>query len=119
MKSEMKMPRDRDREVKFQNNSREFSRNKTLASYCHLQLVIKMATEVCQVFFAISLFYFESLIGQMLVKKDWAKSNMQTSERFPGKGIGFYSLKKKVAHLSHLLEQEDVLSLHCQCSSCL
>ena len=30
MKSEMKMPRDRDREVKFQNNSREFSRNKTL-----------------------------------------------------------------------------------------
>ena len=35
MKSEMKMPRDRDREVKFQNNSREFSRNETLAGYCH------------------------------------------------------------------------------------
>ena len=34
MKSEMKMPRDRDREVKFQNNSREFSRNETLAGYC-------------------------------------------------------------------------------------
>ena len=34
VKSEMKMPRDRDREVKFQNNSREFSRNETLAGYC-------------------------------------------------------------------------------------
>ena len=33
MKSEMKMPRDR--EMKFQNNSREFSRNETLAGYCH------------------------------------------------------------------------------------
>ena len=33
VKSEMKMPRDRDREVKFQNNSREFSRNETLAGY--------------------------------------------------------------------------------------
>ena len=38
MKSEMKMPRDRDREVKFQNNSREFSRNETLAGYCHTKL---------------------------------------------------------------------------------
>ena len=38
MKSEMKMPRDRDREVKFQNNSREFSRNETLAGYwCELK----------------------------------------------------------------------------------
>ena len=36
VKSEMKMPRDRDREVKFQNNSREFSRNETLAGYCRL-----------------------------------------------------------------------------------
>ena len=34
MKSEMKMPRDRDREVKCQQNSREFSRNETLAGYC-------------------------------------------------------------------------------------
>ena len=34
MKSEMKMPRDRDREVKSQQNSREFSRNETLAGYC-------------------------------------------------------------------------------------
>ena len=33
MKSEMKMPRDRDREVKFQKKSREFSRNETLAGY--------------------------------------------------------------------------------------
>ena len=33
VKSEMKMPRDRDREVIFQNNSREFSRNETLAGY--------------------------------------------------------------------------------------
>ena len=37
MKSEMKMPRDRDREVKFQNNSREFLRNETLAGYCFKQ----------------------------------------------------------------------------------
>ena len=35
MKSEMKMPRDRDREVKYQKNSREFSRNETLAGYCN------------------------------------------------------------------------------------
>ena len=34
MKSEMKMPRDREREVKFQIKSREFSRNETLAGYC-------------------------------------------------------------------------------------
>ena len=34
MKSEMKMPRDRDREVKLEKNSREFSRNETLAGYC-------------------------------------------------------------------------------------
>ena len=33
MKSEMKMPRDRDWEVKCQQNSREFSRNETLAGY--------------------------------------------------------------------------------------
>ena len=32
--SEIEIPRDRDREVKFQNNSREFSRNETLAGYC-------------------------------------------------------------------------------------
>ena len=31
--SEIEIPRDRDREVKFQNNSREFSRNETLAGY--------------------------------------------------------------------------------------
>ena len=36
MKSEMKMLRDRDREVKFQRKSREFSRNETLAGYCPL-----------------------------------------------------------------------------------
>ena len=35
MKSEMKMPRDQDREVKCQQNSREFLRNETLAGYCH------------------------------------------------------------------------------------
>ena len=34
MKSEMKMPRDRDREVKCPKISREFSRNETLAGYC-------------------------------------------------------------------------------------
>ena len=34
MKSEMKMPRDR--EVKFQNNSREFTRIETLAGHCFL-----------------------------------------------------------------------------------
>ena len=34
MKSEMKMPQYRDREVKWQQNSREFSRNETLAGYC-------------------------------------------------------------------------------------
>ena len=33
MKSEMKMPRDRDREVKCSKNSRELSRNETLAGY--------------------------------------------------------------------------------------
>ena len=33
VKSEMKMPRDRDQEVKCQKNSREFSRNETLAGY--------------------------------------------------------------------------------------
>ena len=33
VKSEMKMPRDRDQEVKCQQNSREFSRNETLAGY--------------------------------------------------------------------------------------
>ena len=33
--SEIEIPRDRDREVKFQNNSREFSRNETLAGYCN------------------------------------------------------------------------------------
>ena len=33
MKSEKKMRRDRDREMKCQQNSREFSRNKTLAGY--------------------------------------------------------------------------------------
>ena len=35
MKSEMKMPRDRDREVIKEKNSREFSRNETLAGYCN------------------------------------------------------------------------------------
>ena len=45
MKSEMKMPRDRDREVKFQNNSREFSRNETLAGYWK-QVERKYADEV-------------------------------------------------------------------------
>ena len=34
MKSEMKKPRDRDREVKCSKNSRELSRNETLAGYC-------------------------------------------------------------------------------------
>ena len=33
--SEIEIPRDRDREVKFQKKSREFSRNETLAGYCH------------------------------------------------------------------------------------
>ena len=33
MKSEMKKPRDRDREVKCSKNSRELSRNETLAGY--------------------------------------------------------------------------------------
>ena len=38
MKSKIKMPRDRDREVKSQQNSREFSRNETLAgSSSHIQ----------------------------------------------------------------------------------
>ena len=32
--SEIEIPRDRDREVKFQKKSREFSRNETLAGYC-------------------------------------------------------------------------------------
>ena len=32
----MKMPRDRDREVKQEKNSREFSRNETLAGYCFI-----------------------------------------------------------------------------------
>ena len=36
--SEIKMPRDRDREVKLQNNSREFSRNETLAGYCQPEI---------------------------------------------------------------------------------
>ena len=33
--SEIEKPRDRDREVKYEKNSREFSRNETLAGYCH------------------------------------------------------------------------------------
>ena len=33
--SEIEIPRDRDREVKFQKKSREFSRNETLAGYCY------------------------------------------------------------------------------------
>ena len=37
MKSEMKMPRDR--EVKFQNNSREFPRNETLAGYWRVGMI--------------------------------------------------------------------------------
>ena len=37
--SEIEIPRDRDREVKFQNISREFSRNETLAGYCHKPLL--------------------------------------------------------------------------------
>ena len=32
--SEIEKPRDRDREVKYEKNSREFSRNETLAGYC-------------------------------------------------------------------------------------
>ena len=36
MKSEIKMPRDRDRELKLPKKSREFSRNETLAGYCDL-----------------------------------------------------------------------------------
>ena len=35
MKSEMEMPRDRDREVKCSKNSRDLSRNETLAGYCY------------------------------------------------------------------------------------
>ena len=35
--SEIEIPRDRDREVKFQKKSREFSRNETLAGYCFKQ----------------------------------------------------------------------------------
>ena len=34
--SEIEIPRDRDREVKFQKKSREFSRNETLAGYCYV-----------------------------------------------------------------------------------
>ena len=33
--SEIEKPRDRDREVKYEKNSREFSRNETLAGYCN------------------------------------------------------------------------------------
>ena len=32
--SEIEMPQDRDREVKYEKKSREFSRNETLAGYC-------------------------------------------------------------------------------------
>ena len=46
MKSEMKMPRDRDREVKFQNNSREFSRNETLAGYWGADMMIVIDGDV-------------------------------------------------------------------------
>ena len=38
VKSEMKMPRDRDREVKLEKNSREFLRNETLAGYWFLTI---------------------------------------------------------------------------------
>ena len=34
--SEIPILRDQDREMKFQNNSCEFSRNKTLAGYCRI-----------------------------------------------------------------------------------
>ena len=40
------MPRDRDREVKLQNNSREFSRNETLAGYwliTHLKFIFHLS----------------------------------------------------------------------------
>ena len=39
--SEIRIPRDRDREVKFQKKSREFSRNETLAGYWHLIVVYR------------------------------------------------------------------------------
>ena len=41
MKSEIKMPRDRDREVKCHKNSREFSRNETLAGYWIMVMLFK------------------------------------------------------------------------------
>ena len=34
--SEIEKLRDRDREVKYEKNSREFSRNETLAGYCNV-----------------------------------------------------------------------------------
>ena len=40
MKSEMRMPQDRDQEVKFPKKSRKFSRNNTLAGYCWIQTII-------------------------------------------------------------------------------
>ena len=40
VKSELKMPQDRDQEVKFPKKSRKFSRNNTLAGYCWIQTII-------------------------------------------------------------------------------
>ena len=52
MKSEMKMPRDRDQEVKCPKNSREFSRNETLAGYCSTVSTVLQVLQVLQVLLA-------------------------------------------------------------------
>ena len=67
MKSEMKMPRDWDREVKFQNNSREFSRNETLAGYWHIQNIYYTRCLVVEVWFGLeSSIVSESVSQQFL-----------------------------------------------------
>jgi len=79
MKSEMKVLRDRDREVKFPKKSREFSRNETLAGYwylCNLNVEASWATLAGppEIFFPVSDFfqvYFSPCVFQMLTKVDW------------------------------------------------
>ena len=87
VKSEMKMPRDRDREVKFQNNSREFSRNETLAGYCTEPTLCKILSKfaLCATDSSGSLFRwlsnqfeFQTHQGQLI----YCASNFQIPDSF-------------------------------------
>ena len=54
--SEIEKPRDRDREVKYEKNSREFSRNETLAGYCQNHLFSVFIAELSPVYCCLVIF---------------------------------------------------------------